>query len=87
MTQITENERKVLTAILHNYYNSSVNPVDIEVWSLQIEDSQKPSGLHGRTISGVCSSLAKKGLVTTGGSGREQTIALTQAGYDEVKGA
>jgi hypothetical protein len=77
----TENELRVLNAIRYNYFNSAAEPVGHEVWSLQIEDSNRPSGLSGRTLSGVCASLARKGLVKTGGSGREQTIALTQAGY------
>lgn len=78
---VTANELKVLLAIRHNWFSSG-DPVGCEVWSLQIDDSNEPSGLAGRTLSGVCASLAKKGLVKTSGSGREQTIALTQAGYD-----
>lgn len=81
MTNITENELKVLIAIRYNWFSSG-DPVGCEVWSLQIDDSNQPSGLAGRTLSGVCASLAKKGLVKTGGCGREQTIALTQSGYD-----
>jgi DNA-binding MarR family transcriptional regulator len=84
MTIITENERKVLNAIRFNYFGSASGP-GYAVWSLQIDDSNRSSGLTPRTLSGVCGSLAKKGLVKTSGSGRQSCIELTQTGFEAIK--
>ena len=73
---ITENERRVLEAIAHNHYGDT--PGD-PIWSDSINDSERPSGIEGRKLSGVCASLEKKGLTVTGYIDAP-VIALTEAG-------
>lgn len=82
---VTTNERAVLRAILRNYYTSlnggvpqSFDDIDFSVWVNAINDSNEPSGVEGRALSGVVASLTRKALVLTDG----QTISLTRAGYD-----
>jgi hypothetical protein len=49
-----------------------------EVWTNCINDAKYPSGLEGRALSGVCSSLVRKGLIQS----FDKTIVLTQKGYE-----
>jgi DNA-binding MarR family transcriptional regulator len=79
--QITENERKVLRAILTNDFGDGDDLA--WRWSNSINDAGEPSGLSGKTLSGVCASLAQKGLVQADGqSGRDACIRLTPAGAE-----
>lgn len=74
----TEKEYRVLRAILTNWFGNS-DPT-AEIWSAQIDDANEPSGLRGKTLSAVCSTLTQKGLVKSSGSGRDAVIWLTAAG-------
>jgi len=76
MIHITDNERKVLTSLQHNDYEDGT-------WSWAINNSSKPSGIEGPALSGVVSSLVKKGLVTSDEYDHgENVICITQAGKD-----
>lgn len=79
---VTTNEMKVLRALITNFYSSSEGE---PTWSDVINDASEPSGLKGKALAGVCGSLAAKGLVTTGGEGRDSYIALTAAGCEAAK--
>jgi len=76
---LTENEIKVLNAICHNFYGDG--PGD-HIWSDSINDSHKPSGIEGKALSGVVSSLCQKGMVETGGDKKDATCWVTEAGMD-----
>lgn len=54
---LTDNERVVLKSLFHNYYGEKGDGV----WSHAVNDSHEPSGLSGKTLSGVVSSLVQKG--------------------------
>lgn len=73
---ITESERKVLRSIYTNDFGTNGDCV----WADSINDSAEPSGIEGRSLSGVVSSLMQKGLLHSGGYGRDATIGLTDAG-------
>lgn len=94
MANVTEKQYKVLRAILTNYYtplNGDIGTAEQHVgggvWSRLINDAREPSGMEGRTLSGVCGTLVQAGYATTNGTGKEQTIALTQAGYEAATAA
>ena len=89
---VTLNEYKVLRSILTNEYNAN-NGRDngsaegTETYSDSINDSREPSGITGRALGGVVSSLDKKGLVVADGwGGRDAGVRLTEAGYNTAKG-
>lgn len=73
-TQLTPNEKAVLIALVYNHYSTSDDENGM-TWANCINDSDKPSGIKGKTLSGVVSSLAKKGWLSCGGSGNDATIA------------
>lgn len=62
---LTENEFAVLQSLAFNNYGDWGS----DVWSWAVNDSQKPSGLTGKTLSGVVSSLCTKGLYRTNDAG------------------
>lgn len=88
---VTTNEYRVLRALLTNFFSAngsaaaSAYEACCEIWSDSINDASEPSGLTGKALSGVCGSLAAKGLVRTGGYGRDSYIVLTSAGYEVAK--
>lgn len=81
MTKVTQNEYKVLRAILRNNFHnmSGAWTIGSEIWSDCINDSQEPSGIEGKTLSAVVSSLSQKGLVKKFGP---DVVALTAEGYN-----
>lgn len=88
MTQVTNNERSVLRAILTNDYaagNGAIPETFVRrdwVWSNCVDCARETPLVEGKALSGVCGSLAQKGLVETdGNTGREACICLTEEGY------
>ena len=90
---ITANEAAVLRSIATNCYNvmnygvpSCYEEANQEIWTNLLNDAEFPSGLEGKTLSGVCGSLAKKGLTKsfTGFEAGEATIMMTKEGYDAM---
>lgn len=84
MTLATDLEIKVLTAVLHNYFHDGAQDFDKingYVWSNCINDSDKPSGIEGKQLSGVVASLCRKKLLNSDG----ECVALTKEGYDIAK--
>lgn len=76
---ITDRERAVLIAIRDSYYGNG------ETWAADLNDqTASPSGVTGRALSAVCSSLAQKRLISTAGSGKDSAINLTPAGFAAV---
>lgn len=71
---LTNNEFEVLQSIDGSEYGENLCD---EVWTFTIADN---STLSGKTISGTVSSLVKKNLVQVGGTGKEQTIGMTDEG-------
>jgi hypothetical protein len=83
---ITPYEAAVLRAIATNCFNvmnygvpTCYEDANAEIWTDSINDAKYPSGLEGKALSGVCSSLAKKGLVEKSFS---ETIVLTEEGFN-----
>jgi len=62
---LTENEFAVLQSLAFNAYGDGGS----DVWAWAVNDSSKPSGITGKALSGVVSSLCKKGLYKTGDAG------------------
>lgn len=75
--KLTELEKDVIIAIAKNEYSD--NPGD-PVWTFIIEDN---TDLHSKQISGVVSSLTKKGLVDSNDEGKDSTVWLTKNGVEE----
>lgn len=84
MTNFTANEMAVLQALAFN--NFSVGMCDDfqgATWSDCINDSEKPSGIQGRSLSGVVSSLCQKGYITSAEyDTNEWTISWTDMGRE-----
>jgi hypothetical protein len=84
---VTTNEAKVLKSILTNDFTMSNGriPEKFEgtdwIWSDCINDSRYPSGINGKALSGVVSSLCQKNLIQSDG----ECITLTEAGYNAAK--
>jgi hypothetical protein len=55
---LTENEHAVLKALYNNAYGEKGDGV----WAWAVNDSHEPSGITGKSLSGVVGSLCKKGL-------------------------
>ena len=80
---ITRSEHTVLKTILYNYFmdaRPSPELVGRPVWSDCINDSRHPSGIEGKALSGVVSSLCQKNLL---GSDSE-CVWLTETGYQAI---
>jgi len=76
---ITELEKDVILIIAKNEYGD--DPGD-PVWTFVIEDN---TDLHSKQISGVVSSLTKKGLIDSIDDGINSTIWLTANGVEKYK--
>ena len=77
--KLTGLEMKVLKALAFNHYGEGG-----ETWSWATNESTYPSGVTGKSLSGVLASLAKKGLVKPNGEGREGSIRTLEAGAVEM---
>lgn len=91
---ITSNEAAVLQAIATNCYNvlnygvpTCFEEANQEIWTNLINDAKYPSGIEGKALSGVCSSLVKKGLIHsfTGFEKGDATVALTEEGFNAYR--
>ena len=58
---ITENEQKVLRSLANNHYGEKGHGV----WSWAVNDSDTPSNIEGKALSGVIGSLCKKGFIVS----------------------
>lgn len=74
---LTDSEKQVLEGINNSDYGDQLGD---PIWSWSINCK-----ITGKERSGVCGSLAKKGLVNGGDSGKDSTINLTQLGIDICK--
>jgi len=85
---VTDKELAVLREIPHSDYLAGCehdDVVDMPVWSFSV----CPPGMNGRTFSGVCGSLSRKGLVIcdsdpSGGGSHDDTIQMTEAGWKSM---
>jgi hypothetical protein len=87
MSELTENEMKMLRAILTNEAHDTPlgeERIGSSVWCESINEAKEPTGIKdGKILSAIVSLLSQKKLVVTDG----ETIELTKAGYDAaVKG-
>lgn len=88
MQHITDNELAVLRAILTNYFHDGLKgreTIGNLVWADCINDAGKPSGVTGKSLSGVVSSLSRKGLIVAEG-GKDACVCLTTVGYEAAIG-
>lgn len=91
---ITSNEMKVLRTVCRNDFTGANGALPKNyseasdwIWSDCINESRFPSGIEGRALSGVVSSLCQKGLLQIdGNSGRDACVRLTEQGFNEVAG-
>jgi hypothetical protein len=74
-TTITTKEQAVLVSIATDEYRDA--GLDQSVWSRNLN---VPSGMTRKSMGGVMASLAEKGLVSLGGTGREATVRLLPLG-------
>ena len=78
---LTPNETAVMTALAYNNYSIGDDPQDGQTWSELINDSSKPSGITGKSLSGVVSSLVKKNLIYSSEYDRNEfVIGFTSEG-------
>ena len=92
---ITANEAAVLQSIATNCFNvlnydipTCYEEANAEIWTFAINDAKIPSGIEGKTLSGVCASLSKKGLIKCymGGSSKDDaTIMMTEEGFNAYR--
>ena len=59
--ELTTNEIAVMRSLANNHYGDQGDGV----WAWAINDSQTPSGITGKSLSGVVGSLCKKGLIAS----------------------
>jgi hypothetical protein len=82
MTELTDNELKILRAILTNEAHETPlgeERIGSSVWCESINEAKEPSGIKdGKLLSALVSLLSQKKLVISDG----ETIELTKAGYD-----
>ena len=82
--KITPNELEVLLSIINNDYQtfdkSDRALIKSPTWTFVCEDS----GIKGKSLSGVISSLTQKGLVGSTLDGEDSTIWITEAGYNAL---
>lgn len=82
MSELSDNEMKLLRAILTNEaHEAPLGPERIgsSVWCEAINEAKEPSGIKdGKIISALVSLLSQKKLVVAD----SETIELTQAGYE-----
>lgn len=78
----TDREYRVLRAVITNQYHDGQDPINNEIWVSEIDAAREPSGISGKALSGVVSSLSKKGLVVTDG----ECISVTEAGFIAAQG-
>ena len=79
--KLTELEKDVIIAITENEYSDS--PGD-PVWSWSVADNCKI--IHKDQVSGVVSSLVKKGLAECYEEGKDSTVKLTDTGVKAYHG-
>ena len=75
--RITENEKKMIVNIAENNFG------DGPVWSDSLHEGPYGEFVARTSFPGIVSSLVKKGLAGTWGTGRESQVALTNNGYGE----
>jgi len=73
---LTKNEQSVMLAIADNFFQNGDTSYRSAVWSDSINDSHSPSAITGKALSGVVSSLSKKGLLGT----NDEIVWLTEQG-------
>lgn len=61
MENLTDNEKAVMKALANNHYGDKGDGV----WSSAVNDSNQPSGIEGKALSGVVGSLCKKGYISS----------------------
>jgi hypothetical protein len=76
---LTDNEYKVLQAIVESEFQNGDTPVNQPVWAIDHTEL----GWDGKRLSGTVSSLVKKGFVNVSGGGREAIQYITESGYSE----
>jgi hypothetical protein len=75
--KLTEKELAVMKAIDASEYGDYL---DDEIWTFSLEYNVPKGGPKGKEISGVCSSLKKKGLVRLSNTDDRDTIYMTDEG-------
>jgi len=85
MTGLSDNEVKILRAILTNEAHEvplGEERIGSSIWCESINEAKEPSGIKdGKLLSAIVSLLSQKNLVVTDG----ETIELTKAGYEAAK--
>jgi hypothetical protein len=76
-TNLTALELSVLRAIDASEYGDVLTD---EIWMFSVTDNMEAGGATPKQLPGVVSSLVKKGLVKSGGTGNDAGIHMTDAG-------
>ena len=84
---LTDNEVKVLRAIVKSHEHDGKSPIGHGVWTSSVNPF-----VNKHSLSGVNASLAKKGLIEVhreslgwGSRFSESVVSITQAGFDALK--
>jgi hypothetical protein len=85
--QVTENEHRVLRALVTNDYSSNEDTTDGSTWSNCIDSAREPSNLAPASLGGVVASLVAKGLVHSSNEGKDSVITwASKAAYKFAAG-
>lgn len=76
-TNLTMLELSVLAAIDASEYGDELTN---EIWMFSVTDNMEDGGATPKQLPGVVSSLVKKGLVKSGGTGNDAGVHMTDAG-------
>lgn len=82
LPKLTELEKDVLDGMYRSEYNGGGIRFAIWAWSIRARNTKT------NQLSGVVSSLVKKGIVTTGGNGTkddDNTIDITELGIEVAR--
>lgn len=74
---LTDNQRKLISAILHSEYRFDPNPIGEHVWSFDACD-----GFDPKSAGGIVARAVDAGLIEADGTGNDATVAVTQLGFD-----
>jgi len=79
-TDVTDDERALLRAILDSEYQDGSDPVGLDVWSRPV------CGQFGDTADDIMDSLVEQGLAHSCGPtmGHDSTCRITRAGLDAL---
>lgn len=82
MFNLTPKELKLVNAILNSDYRDIETPNEIHVW---LPTPQECGFENNKVLSGVVSTLTKKNVIYTDGTGNDITVGFTKEYAETIK--